>query len=105
MIIYNRNIYNSEEYNGSGLIDSVLSLVNGVIQHKDAIKDVVTVAKDVINIGKDVKGMVEAEAKGKEKAKNPLSIEAEEEVPEDVKNIIKKIKSLSEGRGVPGEFR
>ena len=110
MIIHNRDIYNSEEYNGTGLIDTVLSLVNGVIQHKDAIKDVVTVAKDVINIGKDVKGMVEA----KEKAKNPLSIEAEDEVPEDVKNIIKKIKSLSEGRGdagggalssVPGEFR
>ena len=98
MIIHNRNIYNSEEYNGSGLIDSVLSLVNGVIQHKDAIKDVVTVAKDVVNIGKDVKGIVKSEAKEEAKEKD--------EVPEDVKNIIKKIKALSEGRGdAGGEFR
>ena len=109
MIIHNRDNYSSDEYSGSGLIETVLSLVNGVIQHKDAIKDVVTVAKDVVNIGKDVKSMVEAKEKAKEKKDSPISIivqpqEAKEEVPEDVKNIIKKIKFLSEGRGVPGEF-
>ena len=104
MIIHNRDIYNSDEYSGSGLIDTVLSLVNGVIQHKDAIKDVVTVAKDVVNIGKDVKSIVT----GKEKKEDPLVSIVQpqrDEVPEDVKNIIKKIKSLSEGRGVPGGFR
>ena len=129
MIIHNRDIYNSEEYSGSGLIDTVLSLVNGVIQHKDAIKDVVTVAKDVVNIGKDVKSMVgdsgdsgasnRASNRAKEKkdssVKEPLSTivqPQESEVPEDIKSIVKHIKYLSmgntasQGKGIPtGEFR
>ena len=88
MIVHNRFIYGDEEYEGSGLVDTVLSLVNGVIQHKDAIKDVVSVAKDAVNIGKDIKDMV---------SKKPP--ESENEIPEDVINIIKKIKTLSEGQG------
>ena len=106
MIIHNRDIYNSEEYSGSGLIDTVLSLVNGVIQHKDAIKDVVTVAKDVVNIGKDVKSMV------KKDPLNTIVQPASQEVPEDIKAIVKHIKYLSmgntasQGKGIPtGEFR
>ena len=102
MIIHNRNGYSSEEYNGSGLIETVLSLVNGVIQFKDAIKDVVSVAKDVVNIGKDVKSMVKKDKK--DPIMDSITVQPQE-VPEDVKDIIKKIKSLSEGKGVPGEFR
>ena len=91
MIVHNRGIYTSEEYEGSGLVDTVLSLINGVIQHKDAIKDVVSVAKDAVSIGKDVKSMLPIER---------------DEVPDDVKRIVKKIKALSEGSGAnSGEFR
>ena len=46
MIIHNRNSFDGEQYEGSGLIDTVLSLVNSVLQHKDAI----SVAKDAVNI-------------------------------------------------------
>lgn len=114
MIIHNRDIYNSEEYSGSGLIDTVLSLVNGVIQHKDAIKDVVTVAKDVVNIGKDVKSMV-GDSRTTSQKKDPINTivqPASQEVPEDIKAIVKHIKYLSmgntasQGKGIPtGEFR
>lgn len=75
MIIHNRNKH-AEEVEGAGLIDTVLSLVNGVIQHKDAIKDVVTTAKDIKTL------VTSSDEK------------VEEEIPEDVKNIIKKIRSL-----------
>lgn len=88
MIVHNRNIFDGEQYEGSGLIDTVLSLVNGVIQHKDAIKDVVSVAKDAVNIGKDIK-----------------TLTAEQEIPEDVKNIIARIKTLSERQPMGEGFR
>jgi len=91
MIVHNRNIFNVEQYEGSGLIDTVLSLVNGVIQHKDVIKD-------VVNIGKDIKTLTQ-------KQKPIADTNTEQEIPEDVKNIITKIKTLSErhptGEGLP----
>jgi len=92
MIVHNRNIFDGEQYEGSGLIDTVLSLVNGVIQHKDAIKDVVSVAKDAVNIGKDIKTLTQK------------TIDTEQEIPEDIKNIIAKIKILSEKQSLGEGF-
>ena len=105
MIIHNRDIFVDESMVGSGIVDNALSIINGVIQHKDAIRDVVSIGKDVVSIGKDIATSTIRNNVSPEGKENPV-----EEVPEDVKSIIRKIKRLQSaptGGALqpPGQFK
>lgn len=69
-------------------IKPVMSIINGVIQHKDLLAKSVNAAKDIYAIGKDVKHIV---SKNRHKQEEPV---AAPEISNEVKGIINKIREL-----------
>lgn len=77
--------------NGEGvseIIDPIMKVVNGVIQHKDLISKTITAAKDLYSVGKDVKDLVTSKPK-------PSNTEKSQEVSD----IVNKIRALQAGSG------
>lgn len=76
---------------GEGLADIVkpiMSVINGVIQHRDLISKTVNAAKDLYSVGKEVKNLVTSKAE----SKPPDNVK-------EVSDIISKIRALQSGSG------
>lgn len=74
---------------GEGIADIVkpiMSVINGVIQHRDLISKSVNAAKELYSVGKEVKNLVNSKAQ----TKAPAS---------EVNDIINKIRALQSGSG------
>lgn len=103
MIIHNRTYNHAEHYNGEGIMDTLISVVNGVIKHKDAIKSVVDIGKSAVDLGKNIKELVTTHKVTTPKPDShsvlaPLSPPASlKELPDDVKGVIAKIRALQSG--------
>ena len=65
-----------------------MSVINGVIQHRDLISKTVNAAKDLYSVGKEVKNLVTSKAE----SKPPDNVK-------EVSDIINKIRALQSGSG------
>lgn len=81
---------------GEGIADIVkpiMSVINGVIQHRDLISKSVNAAKELYSVGKEVKNLVNSKAQ----TKAPASSLSNNEI--EVNDIINKIRALQSGSG------